>query len=160
MPLTADCADSHRAAGADFRRTFVTTILVLVSCLCFVGCVEGPSTDTRSPEISGRVLDSKSQQPLQGVRVSLHDHPDISSTSEPSGQFVLRGTKNFHLFTLLGICSTSFPEGKYYHDTLDITHAGYIPVQIHAREFLPPDATNSAAAHLTLRDVLLTPIDR
>jgi hypothetical protein len=141
-------------------RTLFKTMVLLASCLCFTGCIEGPSTDTRSPEISGQVLDSKSQQPLQGVRISLHDHPSIAATSDTSGQFVLRGTKNFHLVTLLGICSTSFPEGKYYHDTLDITNADYAPLQIHAREFLPPDATNSASTHLTLRDISLTPIDR
>jgi hypothetical protein len=141
-------------------RTLFKTMVLLVSCLSFTGCIEGPSTDMRSPEISGRVLDYKSQQPLQGVRISLHDHPSIAATSDTSGQFVLRGTKNFHLFTLLGICSTSFPEGRYYDDALDITNAGYAPLQIQARKFLPPDATNSASTHLTLRDVLLTPIDR
>jgi len=132
-------------------------------CICFplfalLVASGGPSTDARSPEVSGRVLDFKSQQPLQGVRVSLHDYSSITTTSDSSGHFVLRGTKNFHLFTLLGICSTSFPEGKYYQDTLDITHSGYAPLQIHAREFLPPDVTNSACSRLTLRDILLTPI--
>ena len=135
-------------------------VCILACCICLVGCITGPSTDARSPEVSGRIVDAKSQQPLQGVSISLHDHPSIATTSDASGHFDLRGTKNFHLFTLLGICSTSFPEGKYYHDALDITNAGYVSLQISARQYLPPDVTNTTSSHLTLSDVLLTPIGR
>jgi len=82
------------------------------------------------------------------------------ATSDSSGRFHLRGTKNIHLFTVLGICSNSFPEGKYYGETLDIVNAGYAPIQIDARKYLPPDATNAASSYLTLRDILLTPISK
>jgi hypothetical protein len=135
-------------------------IIGLALCVSLAGCIEGPSTDTRSPEVSGRIVDAKSQQPLRGVSITLHDHPAIATTSDATGLFVLRGTKNFHLFTLLGICSTSFPEGKYYHDTLDFTNAGYLPLSISARQYLPAGITNADSGHLTLRDIQLTPIDR
>jgi hypothetical protein len=72
----------------------------------------------------------------------------------------LHGTKNIHLFTILGICPTEFPVGKYYGDTLDIAAAGYGSLQIDARRYLPPDATNVVGSNLTLRDILLTPVGR
>jgi hypothetical protein len=121
------------------------------------GCVIGPTADERSPKVSGRVIDSKTHQPLAGALISLHKHPDLNSTSDASGHFVLRGTKNFHLFTILGICSTSFPEGKYYGDTLDLKKDGYHSLQIDARKYLPAGLTNTNGSNLTLRDVFLIP---
>jgi hypothetical protein len=132
-------------------------ILYLIVCVSFSGCVIGPTVDERSPKVSGRVVDAKTQQPLSGVLISLHEHPDLNSTSDVSGHFVLRGTKNFHLFTMLGICSTSFPEGKYYGDTLDLTKNGYHSLQIDARKYLPAGITNTDGSNLTLRDVFLIP---
>jgi len=140
--------------------TFLKSLALLASCFCFTGCIEGPSTDARSPEVSGWVLDFANQQPLSGVRISLHEHSSIATRSDSSGHFVLRGTKNIHLFTVLGICSTSFPQGKYYGDTLDIVNAGYNPLQVDARKYLPPDATNAASSHLTLRDIFLPPLSK
>jgi hypothetical protein len=139
--------------------TIVPGTVLLVLCSCFVGC-KGPSIDERSPTVSGRVLDAQTHQPLQGARVSLHAHPGIATVSDASGSFRLHGTKNFHLFTILGICSTSFPEGKYYGDTVDFTAVGYVPLEIDARKYLPPDAMNSQSSCLTLRDILLTQIIR
>lgn len=132
-------------------------LVVLFSCVCLFGCVKGPSTDERSPQVTGRVLDSRTMKPLQGARISLNHHPAIATSTDASGNFVLRGTKNVHLFTLMGICSTSFPSGKYYGDDLDISRAGYIPVHIRAREYLAPGFTNVAASTLTLRNIVLMP---
>jgi hypothetical protein len=140
-------------------RLLFSSLAVALS-LCLSGCIEGPSTDARSPEVSGQIIDAKSQQPLPGVVVALHDHPAIAATSDANGHFTLRGTKNFHLFTLLGICSTSFPEGKYYRDTLDVRNVGYAPLSISARQYLPAGVTNVDGGHLTLRDIQLTPIGR
>jgi hypothetical protein len=85
---------------------------LLICCNGLVGCIQGPSRDVRSPEVSGKVMDDSTQAPLQGVHVRLHEKPKIEATTDSSGQFHLRGTKNTHLFTILGICSSSFPEGK------------------------------------------------
>jgi hypothetical protein len=113
----------------------------------------------RSPEVSGKVLDSAAQAPLEGVQVCLHEHPSIAATTDSLGQFHLRGTKNIHLFSVLGICSTSFPAGKYYGDALDVKKEGYEAVQVHARKFLPADATDSTSS-LMLRPILLTPTEK
>jgi hypothetical protein len=129
--------------------------VTLVLSLCIAGCMQGPSRDVRSPEVSGKVLDSETHEPLQGARVSLHDHPSIAAATDSIGRFHLRGTKNIHLFTVLGICSTEFPAGKYYGDTLDITNKGYAPLQVHARKLLATEATNSTSS-LTLPPILLT----
>jgi len=131
--------------------------VLIVVCAVLCGCISGPSTDVRSPEVSGRVLDSQTLQPLPGASVALHNHPTIRATTDPSGCFVLRGTKNIHLFTVLGICSTSFPEGKYYGGSLDITNAGYISSHVDAYRYLPQDVTNPPPSHLVLRDILLMP---
>ena len=140
-------------------RYFSVKPFFVAGCLVLGGCIwPVPSVDSRSLEMKGRVLDSRTTQPVAGSRIALHDHPSLNTTSDDSGNFRLRGTHNIHLFSVLGICSTDFPIGKYYGDTIEISHAGFETVQINAREYLPPDFTNNPSSSLKLRDILLQPI--
>jgi hypothetical protein len=125
-------------------------------CFMLSGCIwPVPSVDTRSLEMRGRILDARSGQAVFGARIALREHQSIHAITDESGNFRLRGTRNIHLFSVLGICSTDFPVGKYYGDTIEISHAGFETLQIKAREFVPPDFTNNPSSSLKLRDILL-----
>jgi hypothetical protein len=135
---------------------YLQTALSLAICICYAGCMAGPSRDERSPEVRGRVVDAQTQRPLAGATIALREHPSISALSDTSGSYRLRATHNVHLVTFLGICSSDFPAGKYYGDGLQVSHPLYQTQEIHGRQYRDTRWTNSAV--LMLRDVLLVPI--
>ena len=137
---------------------YLKTTLSLAFCICFTGCISGPSKDERSPEVRGRVVDAQTQQPIAGATVALQEHPSISALSDSSGAYRLHATHNVHLVTFLGICSSEFPAGKYYGDRLQVSHPLYQAQEIRGRQYRDPRWTNSTV--LVLRDVSLVPIAR
>jgi hypothetical protein len=154
-------------AGCEFRSRLIlgtrkfSFIVLALCCLSFNGCVPIPSADERSPEISGRILDAVTGQPIQGARIALTEHPSTSALSDSSGHFKLHATHNIHLITILGPCIAHWPEGKYYNDTLDISHLNYVSRQIRGSEHLVPGATNVLEdSRLPLQDLVLTPVGR
>ena len=137
-------------------QTYLQIALSLAICICGAGCLSGPSRDERSPEVRGRVVDAKTQQPIADATIALQEHPSLSVLSDTAGCYRLRATHNVHLVTFLGICSSDFPAGKYYGDGLQVSHPLYQTEEIHARQYRDARWTNSTV--LVLRDVLLVPI--
>ncbi|SRR6266568_1691465 len=136
-------------------RTYLQATLIFGCCFSFTGCISGPSIDERSPEVRGRVIDAQTHQPVQGAVVALHEHPSIAAHTDSSGDFRIRARHNVHLVTFLGMCSSDFPEGKYYRDDLDVAHPLYQTLQIHARQYRDPRWTNTT--QLFLQDIVVTP---
>ena len=132
-------------------------ILAVVTAAGFSGCVwPVPHTSERSPEVRGRVIDSVTQLPIQSATVSLHDHSSIAARTDTAGIYRIRATHNVHLVTFLGICSSEFPQGKYYYgDEVDVSHPRYETALIRARQHRDPQTTNGA--QLVLRDIALVP---
>ena len=117
-----------------------------------------PHTSERSPEVRGRVIDSVTQLPIQSATIALHEHPSIAAHTDSTGIYCIRATHNVHLVSFLGICSSEFPQGKYYGDEVDISHPLYQTTQIRARQYRDPQTTNGTP--LMLRDIALVPVSK
>src|SRR5437879_1315811 len=86
-----------------------------IACLALAGCIVAPlSTSQKSPEVTGRVLDAQTSQPIPEARIALHEQPSTFTLTDTLGYFHLRETRNHHIATFLGPCSSDFPPGKYY----------------------------------------------
>ena len=72
-------------------RTLLNLAGLLVFCNCLAGCIQGPSRDLRSPEISGKVLDAATQfvsLPSQsGVRLFVIEDEHRDDTMAWSAAF-------------------------------------------------------------------------
>ena len=81
--------------------------------------------------MDGRVVDSKTRQPVAGAIVAIHDHPSTKTKSGEDGRFHFPDYHNFHLGLAPGICAYSWPEGQDWHDVYDIAHPLYGNTTIH-----------------------------
>jgi hypothetical protein len=105
-------------------------LVFLVVLVFFSGCLPIPHTSQRSPEFRGTVLDARTQTPVQGAKIFLSEDPAISCTSDGSGSFRLRATRNFHLLYLWNPAHETMPDdwpkGKtYWIDSVTISHPNY-----------------------------------
>jgi len=90
---------------------FMPSILILG---LLSGCVfPYPHRTERSPEIRGRVLDTRTHQPIQGASAFLESYPEASTSTGSEGYFRLKPTHNVHL----GLTPPEghWPQGEYYH---------------------------------------------
>ena len=138
-------------------------ILSVVSAGSLSGCIwPVPTTSQRSPEISGRVVDATTQQPIQGALIALHDDTNINAHTDAFGTYRLHATRNVHLVTLLSACSVDYPAGKHYSDRMDVSHPQYIPMAVYAQERRDPQSTNWSTNRqaLQLQDITMAPAIR
>ena len=99
------------------------------------GCALAPGTSTRTSQISGRVLNAATREPVSGALVVWHDAPKLRrGTTDSSGHFLLKESRNFHLFIFLGICGPNYDMLPYVGPELDITHPAF-----QGRQFNPYD---------------------
>ena len=138
---------------AHYFACFGCLALVLSGCVSVV-----PHKSERSPEIHGRVLDGQTHEPVADALIALQEHRSTAARSDASGTFVLNATHNVHFITFLGICSSSFPPGKFYGDTLEVSHPRYQALQLRALQHLDPRSTNTPV--WILRDVSLIPLTK
>jgi hypothetical protein len=104
-------------------RGVYTLILVLLT-----GCLPFPHTTLRSPEVRGRVLDARTQLPIESAKVFLTEHPQISCTTGHAGCFLLKATYNFHPGAIPP--EGDWPARKYWEDKVTISHPNYMPLRI------------------------------
>jgi hypothetical protein len=108
--------------------------------------------------VQGKVLDARTQAPVQGAKIFFTHRPSISTESDARGHFRLKATRNFHL-AYVGPEAQDWPAHHYY-DELTILSSNYM-----ARSFAhwglwdmrDPRATPSAGDPIVLRDILLEP---
>ena len=115
-------------------------VLLLASVLCLAGCiVPVPYASRKTPEVSGRIVDSTTHEPLAGAQLCFfYENTEVTSgggASNQTGAFHLRPTHNFHLFTWFGgMCNTwSWPDGPFY-DHLRIRRHGYRDLNLDLQE--------------------------
>jgi hypothetical protein len=134
---------------------------LIVAVVAFVGIassgcmLEGPHSSQRSPEIRGKITESVTGKPIEGAKIFLHDHPSVFAISDRVGDFKITETRNHHLVTFLGICSSDFPAGKVYGDELDVSHPRYEAIRIKGRDFRIPDSSTQSL--LVMSNITLTP---
>ena len=123
------------------------------------GCVLAPGTSSRTSQISGRVLNAATHIPVSGALVVWHDMPKLRhATTDMSGRFVLKGSRNFHLFVWLGICGPDYNMLSHVGPELDITHPAF-----QGRRFNPYDhnahrgETSEGHYFVESQDILLCP---
>ena len=134
--------------------------MAILGCLYLAGCIEPvPHTSIRAAQISGRVVDGITRQPLPGVQIILEDDEALSTKTDAGGNFVLHGKKNFHIAKMIGVCAElDLPEGKHYLPIIEVTNAGYLVAYVNAGQHAARDNTTNDPAHLKLRDIPLMPI--
>ena len=84
-----------------------------------------PHTTERSPEVRGRILDARTNAPIQGAKVFLSEHPEVSCTSDGTGHFRLRATHNFHVASA-GPEGADLPPGKDWGIAVTVSHNNYV----------------------------------
>ena len=137
-------------------RHLILSVLVVAG---LSGCVwPVPHKSERSPEVRGRVIDAVTHLPIAKATVALHNHPSIMARTDRTGAYRVQATHNVHLVTFLGMCSSDFPQGKYYGDEVDVSHPLYQTNQIRARQYRDERFTNGTP--LVLRDITLIPISK
>ena|SRR6266567_2376326 len=99
------------------------TSLILVLCLS-AGCLPIPHTTERSPEIRGRVVDARTHAPVEGARIFLSGHPNITCTSDSAGFFRLKATRNFHFGSIPP--EGDWPQRKDWGAAVTVSHTNYI----------------------------------
>ena len=102
---------------------------ILVLCL-LAGCLPVPHTSQRSPEFRGTVVDARTKKPVQGAKIVLSEDPRISCTSDATGAFRLKATRNHHWgYNILPTHESwqDLPAGRhYYEDAVTISHPSYV----------------------------------
>jgi hypothetical protein len=148
--------------------------ILIVASVGTTGCIPIPTTSLRSPRIEGRLIEAHTGQPVVAARVALVELPEVHTSTDAAGQFTLRATHNFHLFTTIGICGpVEWPQGEsysFYELTLQVTRTNYetLRVPVRASVALGGETNLSAAAYMALsqakrvplRDLTITPWTR
>lgn len=104
--------------------------MTLTYSICFLvlglleGCIPLPHTTERTPEIYGRVLDARTHLPIQGAKIFLSSHPNISCISDSTGHFKLNATHNFHLGSVPP--EGDWPPRKYWGAAITVLCTNYV----------------------------------
>ena len=80
-------------------RVCVSFFLCLIATCFFTGCV--PSYVTRSPKVTGRVIDARTRLPLSGAKAEFLYETSVSAISDAQGRFILPETKGMGLIYFL-----------------------------------------------------------
>jgi hypothetical protein len=102
---------------------FLNCIAGVVVLALLIGCLPIPHTTERSPEIYGSVLDASTRSPIQGARIFLSGHPDISCASDSTGHFRLKATHNFNFGSVPP--EGDWPSRTYWGSSITVSHANY-----------------------------------
>ena len=120
------------------RRAFLPAVfsLCFIAATAFLtGCVPAPAITQRSPQISGRVLNAATREPVPGALVSLHKAPRFRhATTDQSGHFLLKESWNLRLWIVFGVCGAEAEAFENLGEQIDITHAAF-----HSERIYVPD---------------------
>jgi hypothetical protein len=101
--------------------------LILILSL-LTGCVLPiPHRSVRNLAFTGKVLDERTHAPIQGAKIFLTDHPQVSCESDVDGGFQFKESYNWHLLYLIGAGnSADWPEQKFWWPKLTVSHTNYV----------------------------------
>src|ERR1035438_4421584 len=111
-------------------------LLIAVASLSGCVVVVFPHTTRISPEIEGRVVDSRTRMPVDQALVQMVDRPKVAALSRADGSFVLPHARNWHALwwgTYDGI-DVHLPEGKAPSSKLRISRLNYITSEFGIQE--------------------------
>ena len=98
------------------------------------GCIPNPHTTTCTDGMSGHVMDADTGRPIQGASILMIDamslRPLDEATTDKTGAFEIDRTTNFHLITILGMCSSEWPQGEHFLTHVKVLHPGYSEIEI------------------------------
>lgn len=137
-----------------FGNMLVCSIL-LITLLGLVSCFPIPGTSSRTPQMSGRVIDMETRRPIAGAQVALRDAPKLrSSVTDRSGRFLLKESRNVYLYQAV---HTDTGMLRSLDSDLAITCHGYHSKEIDPRRHAVL-VDSSAHPRIELRDILLRPL--
>jgi len=135
----------------------------LLSCVILLfslaGCaVPEIATSTKSPSITGRVLDAETGTPLEGATIAFVEMPSVRGETRADGSFAIDATHNVHFIAFLGMCGSEWPEGHYY-TALKVSKPGYLlrTLDIYDHNLRESDYKKTGDQLLHLKDVSLEP---
>jgi len=126
-PYVVPASNAKRQASAAAQ-----ALAIVILAIGMAGCKSSSPSQYISPRITGRVLDAKTQQPIEGVQVRRlvpNQEPDVAQVikggerldQSPAvrtgrdGEFVLASEKNLALFQRL----------SWYSVNVTFVHSGY-----------------------------------
>jgi hypothetical protein len=101
------------------------TLAMLTGCI-----IPYPHRTLRSAEIVGRILDARTHSPIQGAKIILSEHPEVSCTSDSTGHFRLKATHNFHLAVIGDGEASHWPAEEFWWPHITVWHPNYLSLQI------------------------------
>ncbi len=137
-------------------------LALLGGCFWLAGCVipvPVPGTQTTSSHLHGRIIDSASQQPVEGAKVMISDRPGTAVQTDSAGRFDIERVREFYLihFASRGV-ESNFPRTSRYCSKVEVSHPGYEGVEFDIQEAKWVAAKPAKASDpYLLADVLLVP---
>ena len=96
-------------------------LLYIPLLAALTGCLPYPHTTLRSPQITGRVIDAGTLQPIAGAKIYLVEPPHHATYTDDAGRFVLKEVRNQHWALIPS--EGEWPRRK--DDVVEISKAGY-----------------------------------
>ncbi|HXD00167.1 MAG TPA: hypothetical protein VN048_12560 [Verrucomicrobiae bacterium] len=119
-------------------------LMPIVAVLALLtGCLPIPHTTDRSGEVTGRVVDAHTREPIQGAEIFLVEKPHHPTYTDTNGHFDMKATRNFHW-------AYAPPEGDWPQGKGDIITVSY-------PNYLPKDISPNMVGSIDVGDILLNP---
>ncbi len=120
------------------KRTRLLLLPALLASVFLCGCIipiPVPGKEEVSPEISGRIIDGKTKQPVVGAQVQVGDlsskksgsnrKPRPSMLTDSEGRFKLSADKRFYMMSYIMIDERRFPSTGGQQQQITISHSDY-----------------------------------
>jgi hypothetical protein len=102
-------------------------LIFVLGALALSGCLTIPHFNHRSPEISGRVVDLVTAQPISDARVEFVEFPGFAVISDDKGEFHISATYKPELLVPLTAPPHTLDMFSSIAPRLRITKEGYAP---------------------------------
>lgn len=132
------------------KRTRLLLLPALLASAFLCGCIipiPVPGKEEVSPEISGRIIDGKTKQPVVGAQVEVVDSPwspgsrkskgRPKTITDDQGRFKLPADKHFYLMSFATPCPTyHFPPVGEDTDFILISHPDYEALRVNLVDYV------------------------
>jgi hypothetical protein len=139
----------------DGGQVMLSRVILVLTSLALSGCLAVPHLNQRSPEMSGRVLDITTAQPIADARVEFVEFPAFAVISDEKGEFHISATYKPELFVPLAAHPHALDMFSRIPPRLRITKEGYYPREVDGfdSQFLDPERYSSTPRPTSQNDV-------